>query len=323
MQQTIALADAVFRLMFDQLGAGIPELMPDMNALLADAKINDAINESFAVDKHNESAGRLAAVAKDLGIQDKAIADKVADAAQENATLTEFLRNTVQGLKKTISSLHPGKLPRIMETALICHIAAVLQQAGERYNAVASGNNERGGQMAPLSLTRLKEIVSGGKSELTPKDLKRLAEYLPYINEAMLEGGITSPKRQAAFLAQIIHETDDLKTLEEYSEGPGYFDNYEGGADFHGRGAIQLTHRSNYAEAGKALDLPLTQKPDLAKKPEHAFDIAQWYWNENNLNDPADDSEFKKITKAINGGYTGEADREQLYDRARKTLDAD
>jgi putative chitinase len=47
---------------------------------------------------------------------------------------------------------------------------------------------------------------------------------------------------------------------------------------------------------------------------------AAWFWKTNGLNELADADEFLKITKRINGGTTGQAERQVFCDRAKKVL---
>ncbi|MEU2091574.1 hypothetical protein [Nocardia beijingensis] len=62
---------------------------------------------------------------------------------------------------------------------------------------------------------------------------------------------------------------------------------------------------------------------DLAADPKYAFATAGWFWDAENLNDQADESDIGAIGRSINGGTNGAAERREYYDRARKVLDAD
>ncbi|MBL3830006.1 hypothetical protein EGV01_30195 [Pseudomonas syringae pv. theae] len=90
--------------------------------------------------------------------------------------------------------------------------------------------------------------------------------------------------------------------------------------DYRGRGLIQITGRANYAACGEALGLDLLKHPELLERPEHAAMSAGWFWHRAGLNTFADKSDFLTITKRINGGTNGLADRQALYERALKTL---
>lgn len=158
-------------------------------------------------------------------------------------------------------------------------------------------------------------------------------EYLPLLVSAMTEFAITTPKRIAAFLAQIGHETGDLRWMEELGN---YCVNYDTGrlaarlgntpeADgdgcrYKGRGGIHLTGAANYAAAGKALGLPLLEKPELAADPKVAFRIAAWFWRTNGCNELADKGDDRGITIKVNGGTNGLADRVKRATLARRVL---
>lgn len=151
--------------------------------------------------------------------------------------------------------------------------------------------------------------------------------YLPFLNSAMREFGITTPPRQAAFLAQLAHESGELKFFEELSSGA----QYEGRTDlgnlfpgdgvrYKGRGPIQLTGRSNYRSAGQALGINLEANPTRAADPDVGFRIAGWFWNSRGLNSLADARNFDAITQRVNGGFNGKASRDAYYQRALNVL---
>ena len=95
------------------------------------------------------------------------------------------------------------------------------------------------------------------------------------------------------------------------------------GLKYIGRGFIQLTWRCNYRAAGTALNLPLEQQPEAAAKMATAIRIVAWYWKSRSLNNytkvdsPAN---FKEVTKRINPGLAGMAERLRYYAQAKKTL---
>ncbi|MEX3859650.1 glycoside hydrolase family 19 protein [Paraburkholderia sp. BR10923] len=71
---------------------------------------------------------------------------------------------------------------------------------------------------------------------------------------------------------------------------------------FIGRGLIQLTGRSNYTAAGLALDLPLTDRPELLETPEPAALASAWWWAENRVNHWADTRNWLAVSRAVNLG---------------------
>ena len=151
--------------------------------------------------------------------------------------------------------------------------------------------------------------------------------YLPFLQSAMAEFEINAPLREAAFLAQLAHESAELKFMEEIASGSAYEGRLDlgntqpgDGKRFKGRGPIQLTGRANYQRYGGLLGVDLISNPPLAATPEVAFRIAGLYWKRNNLNELADKQMFKTITKRINGGFNGLADRVKYYGIAKRVL---
>ena len=59
---------------------------------------------------------------------------------------------------------------------------------------------------------------------------------------------------------------------------------------------------------------------DKATDPETGCRIAGWFWNTRKLNVLADAGDFQEITKKINGGFNGQAQREQYYQKAKEVL---
>ncbi|WP_278940775.1 glycoside hydrolase family 19 protein [Pseudomonas helleri] len=92
------------------------------------------------------------------------------------------------------------------------------------------------------------------------------------------------------------------------------------GWKYRGRGLIQLTGKTNYRLCGEALGLDLLAQPELLEKPQHACMAAAWFWSSNGLNLLADKGDIETITRRINGGLTGLADRQAIYARALKVL---
>jgi putative chitinase len=92
------------------------------------------------------------------------------------------------------------------------------------------------------------------------------------------------------------------------------------GYRFRGRGLIQLTGRANYEHFAQVLGIELAHDPDLAAEPETACLIAGAYWHDKGLNAFADLGDILGLTRKINGGQTGLADRSMQTDRARRAL---
>ena len=151
--------------------------------------------------------------------------------------------------------------------------------------------------------------------------------YLPLLNDAMRKSEIIGAKREAAFLAQIAHESGSLSFKEEVGSGVQYEwrsdlgnVNKGDGPRYKGRGFLMITGRANYRHYGNLLNLPLEEKPELAAEPGIAMNIAGVYWQEHGCNQLADQLNFKAITRKINGGLNGYQSRLEFYTRALKAL---
>jgi len=83
---------------------------------------------------------------------------------------------------------------------------------------------------------------------------------------------------------------------------------------YRGRGAKQLTGKDNYTRCAKALGVDLVAHPELLLEPLYAMRSAGWFWKTNNLSKFADVKDIKGMTKVINGGEIGLAQRQALFD---------
>lgn len=164
-----------------------------------------------------------------------------------------------------------------------------------------------------------------------PNASQRAGVFVPALNRAMQHYQINTPVRQAAFLAQVGHESGQLRYVREIWGPTAAQQRYEGrkdlgntqpgdGARFKGRGLIQITGRENYRKAGAALGLPLLDQPELLEQAEWAATSAAWWWANHGLNELADAGKFEQITRVINGGLNGQADRLALWEKAKAVL---
>ncbi|WP_338513385.1 glycoside hydrolase family 19 protein [Pseudomonas poae] len=167
--------------------------------------------------------------------------------------------------------------------------------------------------------------------QILPNAGRTAGVFVPALNTAMNHYGIVGTARVAAFIAQIGHESGQLRWVREIWGPTGQQLKYEGRADlgntekgdgskYRGRGLIQVTGRANYRACGEALGLDLINKPELLELPQHAAMSAAWFWSTRGLNTLADQGELVKITRRINGGVSGLADRQALYEKALKVL---
>ena len=178
------------------------------------------------------------------------------------------------------------------------------------------------------------------------------------LGAAMARFEIDRPARKAAFLAQLAHESGQLSRWAENLSYrwprlrqifPKYFRTdaeaqafdrqperianrvYGGrlgngpeasgdGWRYRGRGPIQLTGKSNYRTCGAALGVDLVAEPALLETPEVGCLAAAWFWADKGLNALADAGDFVTITRRINGGLIGLADRRELWERAKSVF---
>jgi putative chitinase len=156
--------------------------------------------------------------------------------------------------------------------------------------------------------------------------LKKLANAAP---DTLPMYGINTALREAHFWAQAAHETGGFKYMFEIWGPTPVQTKYEGRKDlgnteagdgfkYRGRGIFQLTGRANYKKYGDLLQLDLVGNPDLAAEPETALRIACEYWRSRKINDCADKDDIVSVTKKINGGTNGIADRRTCLSVAKK-----
>ena len=170
-------------------------------------------------------------------------------------------------------------------------------------------------------------VTLGQLLAIMPLARARAAAFLAPLNAAMVEFGITTPARQASFLSQVGHESGQLRYVRELASGQAY----EGrpdlgnvqpgdGVRYRGRGLLQVTGRTNYAACGKAMDLDLLAQPELLEQAVNACRSAGWFWQTKGLNALADAGDQVKVTRRINGGANGLAERLALFAVAQRVL---
>ena len=178
---------------------------------------------------------------------------------------------------------------------------------------------------------QLHEMIPGASDRL-------ISKYLSSLNKAMVDFQIDRKLRIAAFIAQITHESGSLHYVEELATGTAYelrkdLGNLEKealdiahkagtttGRFYKGRGLIQITGFYNYKAAGIALGIDCIHEPILLCEPLNASRVSAWFWDTHNCNSLADAGLFDKITKTINGGYNGKAERDANYKLCKKVL---
>lgn len=202
-----------------------------------------------------------------------------------------------------------------------------------------------------LTIEQLAQIIPGNPY---------LDHWHSALNQCLPDYDITSPQRVAAFLAQCAHESGGFRALKENLNYraetlrkvfPKYFPtdaiaqqyahnqeaianrayanrmgngNEESGDGFRycGRGLVQLTGKNNYQSFADSIETAVEDVPAFLATFEGAVQSACWFWETNNLNRWADVGDIEKMTKIINGGVIGLADRIKHYNHALQVLGA-
>ena len=94
------------------------------------------------------------------------------------------------------------------------------------------------------------------------------------------------------------------------------------GFRYRARGPGGLTFRDNYRLAGVALGLEFIGNPNQVAEPEIGVRVALWFWqsqkrHDRTCNDFADLDDVEGVTRIINGGVNGLADRRRLTAEAK------
>jgi putative chitinase len=203
-----------------------------------------------------------------------------------------------------------------------------------------------------ITIELLQKVCPGTKKS-------QLEKYVgPLYTIAMYYGILDTNERTAAFLSQLAHESGGfnivIENLNYSAEGllrvfPKYFPNLElakqyarkpeqianrvyanrmkngneatgDGWKFRGRGLIQITGKDNYTKFAQSLEMDLNTTVEYLETPSGASVSAGWFWDTNKLNAYCDKNDFIGLTKRINGGTNGLADRQHHYEVALKYL---
>lgn len=219
----------------------------------------------------------------------------------------------------------------------------------------SGGNEGGGPENTQASRRSNRGNRGGSTASPTPGGSASGGEREQALIHAMHDAGITDPNEQAAFMGQMHHESAGFSSFDEsfnYSsaerimevsrtarnqgvgaveaaraQGPeavaelmygGRMGNVEpgDGYKYRGRGFTQLTGRDNYTAASEALGIDLVSNPELAADPEVAAKVSTWYWQERGgLSEAAQRGDTGEVTRLINGGHNGLADREAQTNR--------
>jgi putative chitinase len=209
----------------------------------------------------------------------------------------------------------------------------------------------------PLPSARLGPAMAAVAPHLP--DAERLG-WAEVLGARLLRGGITVPRCVAAFLGQCAVESAGFQGLEEdlhysaarlcqvwpnrfptveaaevcamrpetlanrvYASRMGNGDEASGdGWRFRGRGLLQVTGRTEYERFARAMGMTLEQAVAHAATPDGAVDSAVWFWTANQLNALANNWSIDLLTRKINGGGAGAAERSRLCEAALQAIGA-
>lgn len=121
-----------------------------------------------------------------------------------------------------------------------------------------------------------------------------------------------NPEKIASYVYQ---DEFRINKLGNVNEGDGWL--------FRGRGLIQLTGRCNYTRFGQSICMTAEEAAGYVATPKGAVESACWFWDANKLNEIADTDDVERITKKINGGNNGLADRVARYEKAMADMNDD
>ena len=140
-------------------------------------------------------------------------------------------------------------------------------------------------------------------------------------------GLLENADRLIEFMGQLIHESGSFRYMEEIASGAAYEGRKDlgnvrkgDGKRYKGRGPIQITGRANYRKFGRRIGIDIESNPEIAAIPSIGLHLGLEYWRMHGLNSLADARDTRGITRRINGGYNGLADRQAHVAKMRAWL---
>ena len=267
-----------------------------------------------------------------VSIDDKSLFNIMLQRGNTKMVNGGIVKSTINKISVTPINTAPALLSMANPTKANVHktfkfstdLPAMVTTPVKNNNSVASVNangtpvliDKANPSAAGLSENKLK-MVKLDKSETN----KQIAKYNPSDGEnalikAMNSSGMVNGTERKMFMTQMAHESMDFKRLNEMASGEAYEGRKDlgntqlgDGVRYKGRGFIQLTGRSNYQIYGNQIGLDLINHPELAAKPDIAAAIAIAYWNDRVNRRAAQTGDVVTVTRNINGGKNGLADR--------------
>lgn len=206
-------------------------------------------------------------------------------------------------------------------------------------------------------MTKMTSMLTDNQLHNILPTINGSAEWLPLLVSMFDKYEINTVERVAMFLAQTGHETGDFRVLIEnlnydakgllatfkthfnaatamlYARKPEkianrvYANRMGNGPEcsgdgwrYRGKGLIQLTGKENYVEFAEAIGKTLADATIYVTTKAGAIEAACWFWKEHSINALCDHENVLAVTKMINGGTIGLADRQARYANAKKVL---
>ena len=217
---------------------------------------------------------------------------------------------------------------RIVATPTPIQSRALLAEAGE----TKAHGNEAAVSGSPSERLVLEQLDSAGITDLNERAMfmaqmshesngfKRLTENLNYKPARLL--AIFPSKFKSLEDAQQVVGGGQSKIAERIYGNRKSLGNLHSGDGFRyrGRGIVQLTGRTNYRRAGQAIGVDLETDPDRAAELDVAVRAALWFWQDKDIGRHARQGDVEKVTRLINGGKIGLAERKLEYTQWQKRL---
>jgi putative chitinase len=181
--------------------------------------------------------------------------------------------------------------------------------------------------MLPVTGDTLTAIAPRFRGDKARRQAEIILEVGDLLRPTLASYSINTAVRIAHFLAQVAHESAGFRTTEEFASGEAYEGRVDlgntqpgDGKRFKGRGLIQLTGRANYKALGQTLNKDFIENPEQCAEPGMSLIIACEYWKSRHINAKADQDNLVAVTRAINGGTNGLADRRTYLGKAKTEL---
>lgn len=178
------------------------------------------------------------------------------------------------------------------------------------------------------------EELPGGSESITKAQAEAIygrtitEGQLQDLNACLSRFAINTPSRLRHFLSQTAHESGGLQFMKELASGSAYENRKDlgnthpgDGPKYKGAGVIQLTGRSNYQSFSNFIGDPRVMEGVNYVSTVYPFTSAGFWWHNNNMNALCDkDPTVEQVTRKVNGGINGLADRKNYYQKALKVF---